>query len=77
MPHFFIKTNPSSPNPGPWTHARAKEVAERHRGKLEHLWHDDPSNPQAAYILVEDGDREGLAKDFHAHEVLTLHRAGD
>jgi hypothetical protein len=73
MPHFFIRTNAMSPNPGPWTHEKAKAVCDRHHGKLVHLWHDDPESPGVAYMLVEEGNLDGLTKDLHAHEVLTLH----
>jgi len=73
MPHFFIKTSPTSPNPGPWTRARVQEVCERHHGTLEHFWHDDPANPGTAYVLVKDADRVWLSADLHAHETLTLH----
>jgi hypothetical protein len=74
MPHFFIKLPPDSPNPGRWTHARVHEVCERHSGKLEHFWHDDPANPGTAYALVENGDADGISAELHAHETLALHR---
>ena len=44
-----------------------------HKGTLEHLWHDDPSDPQVAYMLIRDGDPEGLKQDLHAHEVIALY----
>ena len=74
MPHFFIKVPPTSPNPGPWTRARVQEVCSRHDGTLEHFWHDDPANPGAAYVLVQNGDPKGMAADLHADDTLTLHR---
>jgi hypothetical protein len=73
MPHFFIRTAPTSPNPGRWTHEHARDVCARHHGTLEHVWVDDPDDPQVAWILVKDGDRDGLAGDFHALDVVTLH----
>ena len=75
MPHFFITTNALTPNPGRLTRQRASEVCSRHHGKLAHFWHDDPANPQTAYILVEDGDLDGLLQDLHAHHIVTLHPA--
>jgi hypothetical protein len=73
MPHFFIKIPPSSSNPGPWTRARLEEVVSKHKGTLEHFWHDDPKSPGSAYILVQNGDSKALATELHAHETLTLH----
>lgn len=75
MPHFFIKTNVDSPNPGRWTHGRAQEICARHHGRLENVWYDDANAPQTAYVLVENGDLDGLSTDFHATEVTTLHDA--
>jgi hypothetical protein len=73
MPHFFFKLSADSPNPGRWTRERVKAVSDRHRGKLSHVWYDDPDSPTVAYVLIEDGDRDGLEADLAAHEVLTLH----
>jgi hypothetical protein len=73
MPHFFLKMNAVSSNPGRWTHERVRAVSNRHHGKLQHLWHDDPDNPKVAYVLIEDGDLDGLTKDLQVLEVVTLH----
>lgn len=73
MPHYFIQTNPTTPNPGRWTRARVDEVAKRHHGTLEYLWFDDPDDPSHAYVLVKDGDIDGLLADLHGHEVTLLH----
>jgi len=73
MPHFFFKTRAESENPGRWTHDKAKGVTERHKGKLKNVWHDDPDNPQVAYMLIEDGDLDGMKQDLHAYEVTVLH----
>jgi hypothetical protein len=74
MPHYFIKLSPTTPNPGPLTRDHVAEVCRRHNAMLEHYWHDDPVNPAVGYILVEEGDIDGLSAEVAAHEVLTLHR---
>jgi hypothetical protein len=74
MPHFFIQVSPSTPNPGPLKRTRVEEVCKKHNAKLEHYWHDDPENPTVGYILVEEGNLDGLRADLHAHDVVTLHR---
>lgn len=73
MPHNFIKLNATTPNPGRWTRARADEIVKRHHGTLEYLWFDDPDEPTHAFVLVKDGDVDGLIQDLHAHEVRQLH----
>jgi hypothetical protein len=73
MPHFFIISDATTPNPGRWTRERAAEVVHSHHGTLEHLWFDDLSNPQKAYFLVKDGDLDGLSTGLHAHEITTLY----
>jgi hypothetical protein len=75
MPHFFITMGVSSPNPGRRTRSHVEEVCGRHRGKLEHFWHDDPANPNTAYLLVENGDVDALSKELQAQDIVTLHRA--
>ncbi len=74
MPHYFIKLSPTTPNPGPLTRDHVAEVCRRHNARLEHYWHDDPVNPSVGYILVEEGDIDGLSAEVAAHNVLTLHR---
>ena len=73
MPHFFIRLPLDSPNPGRWTRAKLQEVCARHHGTLEHFWHDDPASPGAAFVLVQNGDRDKMSADLHAHDTLTLH----
>jgi hypothetical protein len=77
MPHFFFKMDAVSSNPGRWTRGRVRAVSSRHHGKLQHLWHDDPDDPKVAYVLIEDGDLEGLSRELNPHEVVTLHEARD
>ena len=77
MPHYFIKTGPSTPNPGRWTRARVDDVCKRHHGSLEYLWFDDQTDPDNAYVLVKDGDVDGLLQDLHGHEVTVLHEASE
>jgi hypothetical protein len=73
MPHNFIKIPPATPNPGRWTRSRVEEIVKHHHGKLEYLWFDDPSAPTHAYVLVKDGDIDGLMTDLHGAEVRVLH----
>ena len=75
MPHFFITLEASTPNPGPRKRSHVEEACGRHRGKLEHFWHDDPANPKTAYLLVENGDVDALSKELQAHDIVTLHHA--
>ena len=70
MPHNFVKITAMTPNPGRWTRARRKTTCERHHGTLEYLWFDEPKNPTYAYVLVKDGDLNGLLQDLHALEVI-------
>jgi hypothetical protein len=76
VPHNFIKTAPKTPNPGPWTHARVNEIAARHHGVLEHLWFDDPHDPTAAYVLIKDGDVDGLMADLNGQVLTRLYDGG-
>lgn len=76
MPHYFIKLNATTPNPGPLKRDRVAEVCRRHNAKLEHYWHDDPADPVVGYVLVEEGDINELSAELAAHEVVTLHPAG-
>jgi hypothetical protein len=73
VPHNFIITGPRTPNPGRWTRAAVEEIARRHNGTLEYLWFDDLEKPTRAYVLVRDGDADGLMRDLHGHEVTRLH----
>jgi hypothetical protein len=76
MPHYFIKLSATTPNPAPLKRERVAEACQRHNGKLEYYWHDDPVNPVVGYVLVEEGDIDGLSAELAAHEVVTLHSAG-
>jgi hypothetical protein len=76
VPHNFIKTAPKTPNPGPWTHARVDEIAKRHHGTLVHLWFDDPHEPTAAYVLIKDGDLDGLMSDLNGQVLIRLYDGG-
>lgn len=75
MPHNFIRTNATTPNPGRWTRTTVEEIARRHHGKLEHLWFDDPDHPNQAYMLVRDGDVDALMRELHGQQVTVLHEA--
>jgi hypothetical protein len=72
MPHNFIRTAPSTPNPGRWTRGRVEAIATHHHGVLEHLWFDDPDNPTAAFMLIRDGDVDGLMTGLHGETLTRL-----
>ena len=77
MPHNFVKTPPGPPNPGRWSRGRVDEIVKRHHGTLVGLFFDDPTNPTHAYVLVKDGNVDGLMADLHGHEVQVLHESLD
>lgn len=72
MPHNFIKVNAVTPNPGLRKRADVEEICKQHNGTFEALWFDDEDNPTFAYVLVKDGDLEGILDGLHAHEVIRL-----
>jgi hypothetical protein len=76
MPHNFIRIAPETPNPGRWTRERVEEITKRHHGVVEHLWFDDPHDPKAAYVLVRDGDIDGLMTDLTGQTLMRLYDAG-
>lgn len=73
MPHNFMKISPDTPNPGRRTRASVKEICEKHHGTFEYLWFDEPDSPNEAYVLVKDGDLDGIVRDLQAREVITLY----
>jgi hypothetical protein len=75
VPHNFIRIQANTPNPGRWTRDHVKQVCDKHHGKFEYLWFDDQDNPTTGYVLVKDGDVDGLVADLKAHEVIQLHEA--
>lgn len=75
MPHNFIKISPNTPNPGRRTRADVKAICEKHHGTFEYLWFDEVEAPTRAYVLVEDGDLDGMVHDFEAQEVIRLYDA--
>lgn len=75
MPHNFMKISPTTPNPGRRTKADVKKICEDHHGTFEYLWFDDPSSPTQAYVLVKDGDLDGMVHDLGAEEVIELYDA--
>ena len=77
MPHFFFRLGSDSPHhPRHWTHEKAKAAATKHKATLQHVWHDDPKDPKAAYVLVEGGDADALSKELGADDVVALHPPG-
>jgi hypothetical protein len=43
-----------------------------HKGEFENLWYDGVDNPTYAYVLVKDGDLDGILRDLHGLEVIRL-----
>ena len=75
MPHNFVKINAMSPNPGLRTRENVEPICKTHHGKFENLWYDGAQNPTYAYLLVKDGDLDGILRDLHALEVTVLFQA--
>lgn len=77
MPHNFVKINVTSPNPGRRTRANVDPICRKHHATLEYLWFDDDEDPTFAYVLVKDGDIDGIMQDLHAHQVVRLFEVTD
>ncbi len=75
MPHNFLKINAVTPNPGRRTRGQVDAICRKHRGSFEYLWFDDDANPTFAYVLVKDGDVDGLMQDLHGEQVIRLFEA--
>lgn len=77
MPHNFIRISVDTPNPGRRRRRDVEAVCAKHNGSFEYLWFDHDSSPKYAYVLVEDGDVDGIARDLHGQQVITLFKAQD
>ena len=77
MPHNFLKITAVSPNPGRRHRANVEPICRKHHGQFEYLWFDDDQNPTYAYVLVKDGDVDGMMQDLHGQEVIRLFEAPD
>ncbi len=75
MPHNFVRINAKTPNPGRRTRAEVEPVCKKHHGAFEYLWFDDDQNPTYAYVLVKDGDVDGIMQDLHGQQVIRLYEA--
>ena len=75
MPHNFIRTSANTPNPGRRQKDDVAEVCARHHGEFKHLWFDDEHEPAHAYVLVKDGDVDGLMSDLGGQELIRLFEA--
>ncbi len=75
MPHNFVKINAMTPNPGLRTRDSVKSICKKHQGQFENLWFDGATDPTYAYVLVKDGDLDGILHDLHALEVIRLFEA--
>jgi hypothetical protein len=77
MPHNWIRTSPTTPNPGLRRRGDVAAVCARHHGQFLHLWFDNEDNPTAAYVLVKDGDVDGMMTDLQGEELIRLFEAKD
>lgn len=75
MPHNFLKINAATPNPGRRQRADVESVCHKHHGQFEYLWFDDDQDPTYAYVLVKDGDVDGMMQDLHGQQVIRLFEA--
>jgi hypothetical protein len=75
VPHNFVKINAVTSNPGRRTCAEVASACERHGGTFERLWFDDPDDPTFAYVLVKDGNLDGILDALRGREVLRLFEA--
>jgi hypothetical protein len=72
MPFHWFSLDPVSPNPGRWHRGRIAELCRAHGARLEGFWVDREHDARTAYVLVEDGDADGLEAALHASERLEL-----
>lgn len=77
MPHNFIRISVDTPNPGRRRRRDVEAVCAKHRGSFEYLWFDDAESPTSAYVLVEDGDIDAIARELHGQQVIRLFKAQD
>ena len=77
MPHNFIKINATTPNPGLRTRADVERIVAEHHGELDGFWFDDRHAPRSAWVLVRDGDVDGLMADLHGHQLIRLWLEGE
>lgn len=77
MPHNFIRISPDTPNPGRRRRSDVEAVCAKHGGSFEYLWFDDEAAPGSAYVLVEDGDIDAIARELHGQQVIKLFKARD
>jgi hypothetical protein len=75
VPHNFVKINALSPNPGLRTRDNVEPICKAHHGQFENLWYDNVKSPIYAYVLVKDGDLDGILHDLHGLEVIRLFEA--
>lgn len=69
MPHNFIQMPADTPNPGRRTENDVKDICDTHHGEFVRLLFDARRNPTSAYVLVKDGDVDGMLADFHGQQV--------
>jgi hypothetical protein len=72
VPHNFIKINATTPNPGRRRREDIERVVTDEGGVLDNVWFDDNQAPNHAYVLVKDGDVDGMIAKLHGHSVVRL-----
>ena len=72
MPHNFIKINATTPNPGRRKRDDVERIVVEEGGVLDNLWFDDKDAPNHAYVLVKDGDIDGMIAKLNGHQVIRL-----
>ena len=75
MPHNFIRVSADTPNPGRRKKHDVAAVCAKHHGEFVHLWFDDQDSPTYAYVLVKDGDVDGMMTDLGGQELIRLFEA--
>jgi hypothetical protein len=72
VPHNFIKINATTPNPGRRRREDVEQIVTEEGGVLDNLWFDDKQTPAHAYVLVKDGDIDGMIAKLNGHQVIRL-----
>jgi hypothetical protein len=77
VPHNFIKINATTPNPGLRRREDVEEIVRRHHGELVDLWFDDRKNPAHSWVMIANGDVDGMMNDLHGHQLIRLWLPGE
>jgi hypothetical protein len=64
VPHNFIRISANTPNPGLRKPDDVKRICNKHAGTFQCLLFDADTRPQSAYVLVKDGDVDGILAEL-------------